>query len=89
MTLSGIRWNLFQLGRHVQALKEFDKLEAKKTQIVEPEREYQVEYRRIQKDAKGGMEIEFRSVWFKYPGESKWALKDVSFKIEAGETVCL
>jgi len=30
-------------------------------------------------------EIEFKNVWFAYVGE-EWVLKDVSFKIEAGET---
>ncbi|MBQ8323702.1 MAG: ABC transporter ATP-binding protein [Clostridia bacterium] len=30
-------------------------------------------------------EIEFRNVWFKYV-EDEWVLKDVSFKIEAGQT---
>jgi ATP-binding cassette subfamily B protein len=35
-------------------------------------------------DIKG--EIEFKNVWFKYV-EDEWILKDVSFKINAGETV--
>ena len=30
--------------------------------------------------------IEFRNVWFAYEGE-EWVLKDVSFKVKAGETV--
>ncbi len=34
-------------------------------------------------DIKG--EIEFRNVWFAYEGE-EWILKDVSFKVEAGQT---
>jgi ATP-binding cassette subfamily C protein LapB len=34
---------------------------------------------------KGG--IEFRNVWFNYPGQSKGGLEDVSFKIEPGEKV--
>ncbi|ADL08383.1 ABC transporter ATP-binding protein [Thermosediminibacter oceani] len=33
-------------------------------------------------------EIEFRNVWFAYEGED-WVLKDVSFKVEPGETVAL
>lgn len=31
-------------------------------------------------------EIEFKNVWFAYTGED-WVLKDVSFKVKAGETV--
>ena len=31
-------------------------------------------------------EIEFKNVWFAYEGE-EWVLKDVSFKVNAGETV--
>ncbi len=31
-------------------------------------------------------EIEFRNVWFAYK-ENEWVLKDVSFKVDAGETV--
>ncbi len=35
-------------------------------------------------------EIEFRDVWFRYGGESSdWALKGVSFKIEAGQKVAI
>ncbi|MDB5642632.1 MAG: type secretion system ATPase [Hyphomicrobiales bacterium] len=34
---------------------------------------------------KGG--IEFRNVWFNYPGQSKGGLEDVSFTIEPGEKV--
>ena len=32
--------------------------------------------------------IEFRNVWFAYKGED-WVLKDVSFKLEAGQTLAL
>jgi ABC-type multidrug transport system fused ATPase/permease subunit len=60
-----------------------------KLKISEPETSDRVEYERIERGSKGGMEIEFRNVWFRYPNAKEWALKDVSFKIEAGETVCL
>ena len=30
--------------------------------------------------------IEFKNVWFAYNGED-WVLKDISFKISAGETI--
>jgi ATP-binding cassette subfamily B multidrug efflux pump len=33
-------------------------------------------------------EIEFRNVWFAYSGED-WVLRDVSFKVPAGETVAI
>lgn len=31
--------------------------------------------------------IEFRNVWFRYPETERWVLEDVSFEIEAGQTV--
>ncbi len=39
-------------------------------------------------------EIEFRNVWFAYtggenPGESDWVLRDVSFRVEPGQTVAI
>ena len=33
--------------------------------------------------------IEFRNVWFRYPETERWVLEDVSFEIEAGQTVAL
>jgi ATP-binding cassette, subfamily B, multidrug efflux pump len=33
--------------------------------------------------------IEFDHVWFRYPGTERWVLRDVSFRIEAGQTVAL
>jgi ATP-binding cassette subfamily B protein len=34
-------------------------------------------------------DIEFRGVSFRYPGTMRWVLRDVSFRIPAGETVAL
>ena len=34
-------------------------------------------------------EIEFRGVSFRYPGTERWVLRDVSFRIPAGQTVAL
>ena len=33
--------------------------------------------------------IEFRNVWFKYPGSEAWILRDVSFRIPAGQRVAI
>ena len=33
--------------------------------------------------------IEFRNVWFQYPGADRWTLRDVSFLAPAGSTVAL
>lgn len=33
--------------------------------------------------------IEFRNVWFRYPGTERWVLRDVSFRIEPGDTAAL
>ncbi|MEV5875929.1 ABC transporter ATP-binding protein [Streptomyces sp. NPDC052101] len=34
-------------------------------------------------------EVEFDGVWFRYPGASSWALSDVSFHVDPGETLAL
>jgi ATP-binding cassette, subfamily B, multidrug efflux pump len=34
-------------------------------------------------------DIEFRDVWFRYPGTERWVLRDVSFRIRAGETAAV
>jgi ATP-binding cassette subfamily B protein len=39
-------------------------------------------------------EIEFRNVWFAYPGganpeDENWVLRDVSFRVEAGQTIAI
>jgi ATP-binding cassette, subfamily B, multidrug efflux pump len=33
--------------------------------------------------------VEFRNVWFRYPGTERWVLRDVSFSIPAGDTAAL
>jgi ATP-binding cassette, subfamily B, multidrug efflux pump len=33
--------------------------------------------------------IEFRDVWFRYPGTERWVVRDVSFTIPAGDTAAL
>lgn len=33
--------------------------------------------------------IEFKNVWFKYPGTEKWILQDFNFKIEAGQKIAI
>jgi ATP-binding cassette subfamily B protein len=34
-------------------------------------------------------EIEFRNVWFRYPGSERWVLRDISFRIPAGHTAAI
>ena len=47
----------------------------------------------IYESAKGavgtGMKIEFRNLSFKYPGKTEFVLKDISFVLQAGETLAL
>ncbi|KLO19102.1 P-loop containing nucleoside triphosphate hydrolase protein [Schizopora paradoxa] len=38
---------------------------------------------------KTGMKLEFRNVYFKYPGTTKTVLEDISFKIEPGQMVVI
>jgi ATP-binding cassette, subfamily B, multidrug efflux pump len=33
--------------------------------------------------------VEFRNVWFRYPGTERWVLRDVSFRIAPGETTAV
>jgi ATP-binding cassette, subfamily B, multidrug efflux pump len=33
--------------------------------------------------------VEFRNVWFRYPGSERWVLRDVSFRIAPGETTAV
>jgi ATP-binding cassette subfamily B protein len=41
--------------------------------------------------AKGSRAVEFRGVWFGYPGarERGWVLQDISFKVEAGSSLAI
>jgi ATP-binding cassette, subfamily B, multidrug efflux pump len=34
-------------------------------------------------------DIEFRNVWFRYPGNERWVLRDVSFRIPGGQTAAV
>jgi ATP-binding cassette, subfamily B, multidrug efflux pump len=34
-------------------------------------------------------EVEFSDVWFRYPGTERWVLRDVSFRIPAGDTAAI
>ncbi len=34
-------------------------------------------------------EVEFDRVWFRYPGTEHWVLRDISFRIEPGQTVAV
>lgn len=36
-----------------------------------------------------GMKVEVRAVSFKYPGKNEYVLKDISFVLQAGETLAL
>jgi ATP-binding cassette subfamily B multidrug efflux pump len=33
--------------------------------------------------------VEFRNVWFRYPASERWVLRDISFRIEPGQTVAI
>jgi ATP-binding cassette subfamily B protein len=37
----------------------------------------------------GPLDVEFDHVWFAYNGEDDWVLRDVSFRVAAGETVAI
>ncbi len=41
--------------------------------------------------AKGSREVEFRGVWFSYPGarERGWVLQDISFRVERGSSLAI
>lgn len=45
------------------------------------------EYQKI--EIKDNLELEFKNVWFKYPTSSKYALKNISFKISTGDVLAI
>lgn len=71
------KFNTLQMGM-VSAERIFDVLDTK--EFTPDEGNYKPD------DVKG--EIEFKNVWFAYNDE-RWVLKDISFKVKAGETLAL
>lgn len=54
-------------------------------EIPEPEADKPV---KLELAATGGISVEFRNVWFAYRDED-WVLKDVSFKVDPGESIAI
>jgi ATP-binding cassette, subfamily B, multidrug efflux pump len=71
--------NLFQRG--AASMRRINTILARQPAIREP-----AEPRPIAELAGA---IEFRNVWFRYPGTGRWVLRDISFRAEAGATVAL
>lgn len=70
--------NLFQRG--AASMARIDKLMSTEPAIDDAEET-------VESPIRGA--IEFRNVWFRYPDTERWVLEDVSFEIEAGQTVAL
>ncbi|MFJ3201381.1 ABC transporter ATP-binding protein [Streptomyces sp. NPDC086989] len=49
----------------------------------------EVEAARARKVGRARGDVEFRGVSFRYPGTGRWALRDVSFRVEPGATLAL
>ncbi|MFF1494784.1 ABC transporter ATP-binding protein [Streptomyces sp. NPDC058304] len=49
----------------------------------------EVEAARARRIGRARGDVEFRGVSFRYPGTSRWALRDVSFRVEPGTTLAL
>ncbi|MFB6805648.1 ABC transporter ATP-binding protein [Streptomyces sp. NPDC056387] len=49
----------------------------------------EVEASRARKVGRARGDVEFRGVSFRYPGTGRWALRDVSFRVEPGATLAL
>ncbi len=82
--LNGIS-NTYENNLYINTLFEFLAYEPRITSPVQPQPI-------LPNSAVKGLDIEFRDVSFTYPGkdsETQYALKHVSFKIEAGESVAL
>lgn len=71
--------NLFQRG--AASMGRINRLMSVEPRVGEPERP-------VIPDRLEG-HIEFENVSFRYPGEERWALRDVSFEIPAGATVAV
>jgi ATP-binding cassette, subfamily B, multidrug efflux pump len=70
--------NLFQRG--AASMGRLDEVFARRPAIAEPAGVQGVEVRGA---------IEFRDVWFRYPGTARDVLRGVSFRIEAGQTAAI
>ncbi len=82
--LNGIS-NTYENNLYINTLFDFLAYEPK---IVSPEKTEPI----VTNDEVKGLSIEFRNVSFTYPGKdplTQYALKQVSFKIEAGESIAL
>lgn len=65
------------LGENIEVINKFISFMALE-ELNEPEQLVQVA---------DGIAVEFKGVWFKYPNDDHWIIKDVSFKIEKGEKI--
>lgn len=72
--------NLFQRG--AASMGRINELMAREPSVAEPEEPA---------DVPEGIEgaIEYEGVWFRYPGDDRWVLKDVDLRVEAGQTVAV
>lgn len=71
--------NLFQRGS--ASMGRINELMAHEPSIRDPEEP-------VVRDSVEGA-IEFEDVWFRYPDAERWVLRDVSFRVEPGETVAV
>jgi len=71
--------NLFQRG--AASMGRINELLAQEPSIAPPEEPVRPE------GIRGA--VAFEGVWFRYPGDDRWVLKDVDIRVEAGQTVAV
>ncbi len=71
--------NLFERG--AASMRRIQEIMGAEPSIKDAERPLEI------RQPKGG--IEFRNVWFRYPGTDRFVLRDISFTIEPGQTVAI
>lgn len=71
--------NLFERG--AASMNRIREVLSEAPAIVDPARPVEIE------DPRGA--VEFRDVWFRYPGTERWVLREVSFRIDPGQTVAI
>lgn len=81
-TVDGIVQNLSFLGEKAYFFRDVNEFMALRENWPDAEPAHDAE-----PEGEGPMGIELRHVWFRYPGEDDYALKDVSLRVEPGRTL--
>lgn len=85
--LNLLTWPLIALGWVVNLFQRGEASMGRINRILETRPAIPPEGGRPAAEVRG--EVEFRGVGFRYPGTERWVLRDLSFRVEPGETVAV